>query len=435
MSLNIQKLRCDLPFLDDVVAQKPVFWLNPKYAAARFSSTPQLLSADIEDARKRLERFRPYIATVFPETQSAGGIIESPLVRANTFKHNSKEIIHGTLFFKLDSHLPISGSIKARGGIYEVLKFAESIALKKGLLDRDDDYSILTEKRFFDIFQNHSLMVGSTGNLGLSIGIIGAKLGFKTTVHMSADAKTWKKDVLRKKGVHVVEYDSDYSLAVAEGRKIAEADSLCHFVDDEGSKDLFLGYAVAGVRVAHQLQEQGVIVDTEHPLVVYLPCGVGGGPGGVTFGLKQVFGDAVHCFFAEPVAAPAMLLGLSTQLYDTISGADLGIENKTIADGLAVNRPSGLVARIMDTMLTGSFTVQDDELYRLLYRVAESESIHLEPSAVAGIAGINHVQDNLSHFTQASTEKITHLVWATGGSMVPRDVWEEDYTRGKKLST
>lgn len=55
--------------------------------------------------------------------------------------------IQGRLLLKKDSHLPISGSIKARGGIYEVLAYAEKLALEHHLITENDDYSQLCEER------------------------------------------------------------------------------------------------------------------------------------------------------------------------------------------------------------------------------------------------------------------------------------------------
>lgn len=435
-----------VPITADLQALKEICWINPGYVPVSQAVLDSPLSmADIRDASDRLARFAPYLMEVFPETAATGGILESPLRRIDRMQAALERaygcIIPGSLWLKMDSHLAISGSIKARGGIYEVLKTAEDIALRHGLLKPGDDYRVLAGDRFRQLFSQYEIAVGSTGNLGLSIGIMSAALGFRVTVHMSADARQWKKDLLRQKGVQVVEYAADYSVAITQGRKLALQNPMCIFIDDENSQTLFLGYAVAALRLAEQLRREDIPVDAQHPLFVYLPCGVGGGPGGVAFGLKMVFGDHVHAFFAEPTHASCMVLGMATRLHQAVSVQDFGIDSKTVADGLAVGRPSGFVGRLMEPFLSGCYTLSDERMFRMLAQLVDTEDIRLEPSALAGMWGpVLSARDPAfagyiaRHDLQAAMPRANHIVWATGGSMVPRAELDSYYQKGKSLS-
>ncbi|MGE1370752.1 D-serine ammonia-lyase [Escherichia coli] len=397
---KMNSLIAQYPLVKDLVALKETTWFNPGTTSlAEGLPYVGLTEQDVQDAHARLSRFAPYLAKAFPETAATGGIIESELVAIPAMqKRLEKEYqqpISGQLLLKKDSHLPISGSIKARGGIYEVLAHAEKLALEAGLLTLEDDYSKLLSPEFKQFFSQYSIAVGSTGNLGLSYGV-----------------------------------------AVEEGRKASQSDPNCFFIDDENSRTLFLGYSVAGQRLKAQFAQQGRIVDADNPLFVYLPCGVGGGPGGVAFGLKLAFGDHVHCFFAEPTHSPCMLLGVHTGLHDQISVQDIGIDNLTAADGLAVGRASGFVGRAMERLLDGFYTLSDQTMYDMLGWLAQEEGIRLEPSALAGMAGPQRVCASVSYqqmhgFSAEQLRNATHLVWATGGGMVPEEEMNQYLAKGR----
>lgn len=416
--------------------KEEMVWINPKKIDYKtYEENLPVSDEELLQAEKRLERFAPFLQKVFPETAPTKGIIESPLEEIfqmqKALEEKYKVKIPGTLYLKMDSHLPVAGSIKARGGVYEVLKYAEELAMEAGLLKIGDNYAILAEDRFKKFFSKYKIQVGSTGNLGLSIGITSAALGFQVIVHMSADAKQWKKDMLRSKGVQVIEYDSDYGKAVEEGRKNSNLDPMSYFVDDEKSMNLFLGYTVAAKRLKKQLDEKEIIIDERHPLIVYIPCGVGGAPGGVAYGLKRIFKENVHIFFVEPTLAPCMLLGMESGLHEKISVNDIGIYGMTHADGLAVARPSGLIGRLMEPILSGIFTVQDYKLYDYLRCLDETENKRIEPSSCAafeGVASLFNYEESKKYvddFLGDTVKNAYHICWATGGSMVPEEDMKE----------
>ncbi len=438
MNAKLQTFIETIPAVADAVALKETFWINDRLLPETQQHITEVHPGQIQDASDRLLRFAPYLKRVFPELGETNGIIETPLRSIPSMKtylndHYSAGI-RGRLMLKMDSDLPVSGSVKARGGIYEVLKHAEDLALEAGMLKVSDDYSILAEPEFVDFFRQHTVQVGSTGNLGMSIGIMSAQLGFRVIVHMSADAKQWKKDLLRSRGVEVIEYADDYCAAVEQGRKNSDADPMSYFVDDENSQNLFMGYSVAGERLKAQLEEQQIPVDADHPLFLYLPCGIGGAPGGITYGVKQIFGDHVHCFFTEPTHACCMMLGMATGLHDGISVKDLGIDGRTDADGLAVGRPSAFVGRVIQPMLSGIATIQDEKLYDLMRGLLTSEDIFIEPSSCAAFAALIRPEDMETYLTaHGLTDKMehaTHIAWATGGRMVPAETREAYIRKG-----
>lgn len=431
---KIDSFLIQAPILKEIMDLKPVVWLNPNIKSKAEMPAFPLKKEDMESAAQLWERFAPFFVKAFPETAEANGILESPLEEIQKMKvvlNKENPKIQGRFFLKCDNALPIAGSIKARGGFFEVLHYAEELAFNAGILNREDNYGVFTSNKFKQFFSKYKIGVGSTGNLGLSIGIISAKLGFQVTVYVSADAKKWKKDLLRSKGVQVIEFTGDFSEAILAGRQKTNADPMAYFVDDENSHELFLGYTVGALRLAKQLEEANITVDTEHPLFVYSPCGVGGSPGGTAFGLKQIYGDNVHCFFVEPTHSPAVLTGLVTGEMSNISVQDIGIDNKTEADGLAVGRPSNFATNVSGHLVSGIYTIEDDHLFKLLAQLMDTEKIFLEPSATAGLIGPQMVATtDYAAKNNLKMENATHIVWATGGNLVPDEERKIFYERG-----
>ncbi len=409
---------------------KDVWWHNPLYDSLEDNiKTLPFGLEDMLEAKERWDRFAPLLRMLDPDIP--GGRVDSPLVELRSFLPLLEDRfgveIRGRVFAKLDCSLPIAGSIKARGGIYEVLKFVEDILIREDLISIQEDYSlILRDKRIKDLLGKYTVVVGSTGNLGLSVGIMARSLGLKAEVHMSREARQWKKSLLRKYGVEVIEHNSHYSHAVEQGRKRCQGNSYAYFVDDEHSRELFLGYSTVAFYLQEQLSFYNLSPAPSHPLCIYLPCGVGGAPGGISFGLAVIMGNSIMSYVAEPLGAPCVTLSLITGR-DNISLSEYRIPFATEADGLAVPSPSSLVMPILRKVIAGAYTMGDEDMFWALYALKETEDIKIEPSAAASIKGVVLTEKHLC-------VPCDHIVWLTGGAFVPEEEFYSMWKKGKALS-
>ena len=389
----------------------PTVWLRPR-PAPQSNPTP-IQAEEISTAQQRLERFRPVLATVFPAAGWDGRI------RSSLLEYPRQDELP-PIRVKADHDLPMTGSVKARGGVYELLCHIEALALAEGLISPGEGLGPLASSTARALFARHRVVVASTGNLGYSIGLVARAFGLLAEIHMSQDAKSWKKERLRRTGADVIEHPCDYGDTVIRARAAARA-SGSYFIDDEKSRLLFVGYSTAAPELAGQLSQQGLDIGPDAPLVVYLPCGVGGAPGGITAGLKSIYGNNVLCVFVEPIASACVLAALAVGHGTPVSVYELGLDNRTIADGLAVARASALVMSSVGASIDAAVAVTDESMLDWSRRAWAQARLRLEPSAASGFAAVPLFMEATAEAGAAIPETALHVVWTTGGSQLPED--------------
>ena len=86
----------------------------------------------------------------------------------------------------------------------------------------------------------------------------------------------------------------------------------------------------------------------------------------------------------------------------------------------------------MKKMFSGGMTVRDYKLYEYMRDLLTREDIFLEPSACAAFQGpvfLNRNPELQEYIRRNGLENkmqgAVHVVWATGGSLVPEDIREE----------
>ena len=94
----------------------------------------------------------------------------------------------------------------------------------------------------------------------------------------------------------------------------------------------------------------------------------------------------------------------------------------------------------MQPLLSGVFTVADDTLFAHLVRVLDALGERIEPSAAAGFSGPAMLSGTTagqawlrSTGIDAVLHQATHLVWTTGGLLVPDAQYQGFVQRGRSV--
>ena len=90
----------------------------------------------------------------------------------------------------------------------------------------------------------------------------------------------------------------------------------------------------------------------------------------------------------------------------------------------------------------GIYTVDDRTLFARLAQLisSEGEDSFMEPSSCAALDGPRHLvwlakngNEKEKLFAQSLLQNCIHIVWATGGALVPEDEREKFIERGKRI--
>jgi D-serine dehydratase len=137
-----------------------------------------------------------------------------------------------------------------------------------------------------------------------------------------------------------------------------------------------------------------------------------------------------------------MLLRLAALDGRPASVREIGLTNTTEADGLAVAKASELAAKSIGTLVSGIFTVSDADLLTDLYRLHQAQQIRIEPSAAAAFRGPNWLlsagagrQYLEQHCLDSKLDRTTHILWTTGGGLVPEREYHTFLERGRAAYT
>lgn len=210
----------------------------------------------------------------------------------------------------------------------------------------------------------------SAGNWGQGVACAAHWLGIGATIVLPAQVNPVKRSAIEGYGARIVVSGRDSQELLATAQDIARDGAL--LLNPLDNHDVMVGAATLGLELIDQRPDLEAIV---------VPVGGGALIAGIAAGVKLHRPD-IRIFGVQPLGACAVHDSISTGTLVDLEHVD------TIADGLAVRRPSATtVARIARTV-DEIVLVSDAEIKQAILVLLERAKLIVEPSGAAGVAAL-----------------------------------------------
>ena len=256
------------------------------------------------------------------------------------------------VFFKLEN-FNITGSFKIRGACNSLIS--------------DKSASPQTE-----------VIAASAGNHAQGVAYISRILGRKSKIFMPERTPIVKVSATKSHGAKVVltgtVYDDAYQAAAQY--QAEHGGTIVHAFADAA---VINGQGTAGLEILDQLPQAGVLV---------VPIGGGGFIGGISCAVKSLRPD-IKIIGVQTKSFPAMKQSLAA---GRITGNTSGM---TIADGIAVKRPSSRTLSLAQHYIDEILLVSDDEIAAAIMSLMEKDHLLAEGAGAAAVAALQVYRDRL----------------------------------------
>jgi len=250
-----------------------------------------------------------------------------------------------------------------------------SVYLKPECLQKNGSFKLRGAYYMFSRFskeqRERGIVTFSAGNWAQGASYAGSLLGIPVTVVMPENANPRKAAATRGYGGEVMLFGKNSNELFQKAQQLAEQKGAM-LVNPLENPDMIVGDGSLGLEILEEKPEIDVIV---------VPVGGGGLIAGIASAVKQKK-PGVKVYGVQPQGADAMLRSLRK---GTIVELD---RVETIADGLAVKKPSENTFRVIQETVEDIVLVSDEEIKEAIFLLLERGKLVVEPAGAASLTAL-----------------------------------------------